>query len=65
MNNDCIIGSFNTTIIKPKWSTRVVYDYGKANEKGLNEFMKHFDFENMVFSLPVEEQAEKFLSILH
>ena len=43
----------------------MVYDYSKANEKGLNEFINHFDFENTVFSLPVEEQADKFSSILH
>ena len=43
-DHDGIVCSFNTCIVKPKSCTRVVYDYSKADEKGLNEFINHFDF---------------------
>ena len=42
----------------------MVYDYSKADEKGLTNFIRDFDFENTVFSLPIKEQAENFSSIL-
>ena len=63
-DHDGIVCSFNINNEKPKSKFRLVYDYSKADEKGLINFIKNFDFQNSVYSLPIIEQAEKFSLIL-
>ena len=63
-DRDGIVCSFNINNEKPKSKFRLVYDYSKADEKGLLNFIKNFDFQNSVYSLPIIEQAEKFSLIL-
>ena len=43
---------------------KTIFDYKNADLDGLTKFIKEFDFENTVFSLPVKDQAERYSQIL-
>ena len=47
-----------------KQTQTTIFDYKNADLEGLSNFIKNFDFEKQVFSLPVPDQAEKYSQIL-
>ncbi len=60
-------GTFvNFHCIRPKCKNiyRTVYDYKNIDEQGLLKYIKGFDYESTVFSLPITEQAEYFSNFL-
>ena len=63
-DHDGVIVSFNITNPKPKNKTKLVFDYKNANIEGLIQFIKECNFEMLVFSRPVIEQADLFGDIL-
>ena len=51
--------------LKPRKRTKkTIFDYNNVDEESLCNFVKDFNFEQELFSLPVKEQAEKLTSIL-
>ena len=56
--------SFNTKSQKPKQKSRTVYDYKNADVEGLIKYIKDYDFQNTVFSLPVIKQTDIYTQIL-
>ena len=42
----------------------IIFDYKNADLEGLTNFIKGYDFENQVFSLPVQDQADRYSQIL-
>ena len=63
-DHDGIFASFDIKNFKPKSKSKTVFDFKNCNVDGLVNFIKDFDFENIVFSLPVEQQANKFTEVL-
>ena len=63
-DHDGILVSFNTKCQKMKQNYRTVYEYKNADEIGLINHIKNYDYENEVFSQPIEEQAHIFTTIL-
>ena len=55
---------FNIKCEKSKSKFRVIYDYKNADEAGLIDFIKNYDFESTVFNQPTIKQAEIFTNIL-
>ena len=56
--------SFHSTQQKPSIQSRTVFDYKNIDEKGLIEYLNHINYESLVFSLPVSQQAEAYANIL-
>ena len=50
--------------MKSKTKTRIIYDYKNADEVGLIDYIKSYNFENTVFNQPTTKQAESFTNIL-
>ena len=50
--------SFNCHKEKPKLKTKKVFDYKNIDEKALLDHIKSVDFESLIFSKPVKEQAD-------
>ena len=51
--------------LKPRKNTKkTILDYSNVDKESLCTFVKDFNFEQELFSLPVQEQAEKFTYIL-
>ena len=63
-DHDGTLVSFNTKSQKPKQKTRIVYNYKNADEDGLINYIKEYDFQNKVFSLPAIQQTEMYTQIL-
>ena len=63
-DHDGIIVCFNTKSLKTKTRTRTFYDYNNADEVGLINYIKNFDFENTVFNQATMRQADVFTNIL-
>ena len=63
-DHDGIFASFDIKNFKPKSKSKTVFDFKNCNVDGLVNFIKDFDLENIVFSLPVEQQANKFTEVL-
>ena len=63
-DHDGVLVSFNTKSIKPKPKTKTIYDYKNADVEGLIKYIKDFDFENVVFSQPVNRQTDVYSEIL-
>ena len=63
-DHDGVLVSFNTKSLKPKPQTKTIYDYKNADVDGLINYIKGFDFENVVFSRPVLNQCEIFTNVL-
>ena len=63
-DHDGVLVSFNTKSIKPKPKTKTIYDYKNADIEGLIKFIKDFDFENVVFSQPINKQTDIYSEIL-
>ena len=59
-----VFAAFNCKIPKPKAIIKRVHDYKNVDEKGLREYIKNIDFEDLVFSKPVKEQADEITKIL-
>ena len=56
--------SFNTKCQKIKAKTRTIFDYTNADEIGLINYIKDYDFNNKVFNKPIIEQVDIFTNIL-
>ena len=52
------------TIPKQKFITKIIYDYKNIDENELIQYINKFDYENHVFCLPFNQQAEAFTKIL-
>ena len=63
-DHDGVIVCFNTKNKKPKNQTKVVFDYTNADIEGLIKFIKECNFNELVFSNPVTDQADIFGDIL-
>ena len=63
-NHDGVLVSFNTKSQKQSLNTKSVYDYKNADIEGLIKYIKTFDFENVVFSQEISDQAEIYSKIL-
>ena len=63
-DHEGVIVSLNTKSTKIKQNSRIIYDYQNADQDGLIKCIKEFDFENIVFNLPVFNQTEMFTQIL-
>ena len=51
--------------LKPRKNTKkTILDYSNVDKESLCTFVKDFNFEQELFSLPVQKQAEKFTNIL-
>ena len=57
----------NTKSTKSKSKSKIIYDYKNADEAGLIDFIKNYNFDNtvFVFNQPTTKQAEIFTNILH
>ena len=42
----------------------IIFDYKNADLEGLTKFIRGYDFENQVFTLPVQDQADRYSKIL-
>ena len=54
----------NTKSTNSKSKSKVIYDYKNADEAGLIDYIKNYDFENTLFNQPTTKQAEIFTNIL-
>ena len=63
-DHDGVFVSFHCARNKSKMLTKTVYDYKNIDEEGLINFIKSYNFDSVVFSKPVIEQAEAFTNIL-
>ena len=63
-DHDGVFVSFHCSQTKQKPITRIIYDYKNADEKGLVDFIKNYDYNSAIFSRPVIEQAEAFTNVL-
>ena len=63
-DHEGVIVCFDTKNEKAKTKSRVIYDYKNVDEVGLINHIKNFDFENVVFSKSITNQAEIFTSVL-
>ena len=63
-DHDGVLVSFNTKSQKQSLNTKSVYDYKNADIEGLIKYIKTFDFENVVFSQEISDQAEIYSKIL-
>ena len=63
-DHEGVIVSLNTKSKKIKQNSRIIYDYQNADEDGLINYIKSYDFENTVFNLPIPNQTEMFTQIL-
>ena len=59
-----VLVRFNTKSQKQSLNTKSVYDYKNADIEGLIKYIKTFDFENVVFSQEISDQAEIYSKIL-
>ena len=59
-----VFAAFNCKIPKPKAIIKRVHDYKNVDEIGLREYIKNVDFDNLVFSKPVKQQADEITKIL-
>ena len=63
-DHDGTFVSFHCIKVKPKVKTRKVFDYKNLNENDLLEYIKNIDFDGIVFSKPVVQQADAITEIL-
>ena len=63
-DHDGVLVSFNTKSVKQKPKTKIIYDYKNADIEGLIQHIKDFDFENIVFSQPVDRQTDIYSELL-
>ena len=63
-DHEGIICSFNTNEQKATSRTKTIYDYKNIDLIGLTNFIKAFNFNHTVFSLPVTQQVEAFTKVL-
>ena len=63
-DHEGIFISFHCVQQKVKPITKTIFDYKNANEKGLFKYLGFLDYQPLVFSKPVSEQAEAYSSIL-
>ena len=63
-DHEGVLASFNIKSQKKKANSRIIFDYKNADEAGLIKFIKEFDFNSKVFSLPPENQTEIYTKIL-
>ena len=63
-DHDGIICSFSCNEQKSTNKTKEVYDYKNIDLIGLKNFIKDFDFNSKIFSLPVTSQVEAFTNVL-
>ena len=63
-DHEGIFASFHCIPDKQDAITKTIYDYKKADEKGLREFIQKYDFQSNVFLKPVHEQPPAMCNIL-
>ena len=63
-DHEGIFASFHCIPDKQDVITKTIYDYKKADEKGLREFIQKYDFQSNVFLKPVHEQPPAMCNIL-
>ena len=63
-DHDGTFVSFHCFQEKVKPLTKTIYDYKNADEKGLIDFIKNYDYNSAVFTKPIHEQPEIFTNIL-
>ena len=63
-DHDGIFITFQCSQEKQKPKTKIVYDYSNVDQDGLCKFINSVDFNNIVFSKPLSQQAELFTDIL-
>ena len=63
-DHDGVFVSFHCHIEKIKQRSKKVYDYKNADENGLINFIKSFNFEEAVFSKSIADQAEAMTTVL-
>ena len=63
-DHEGVFVNFHCSRQKSKIATRKIYDYKNIDETGLIDFIRNYDFQSTVFSLPVTEQAVAFTSVL-
>ena len=62
--HDGVIVSFDIKTDKLPPKTKTIYDYKNADIAGLCQYIKEYDFENLVFSSPVLKQTELYTNVL-
>jgi hypothetical protein len=55
---------FHSTQQKPKIQTRTVYDYKNIDEVGLIRYLNEINYNDLVFSKPVSQQAKAYSDVL-
>ena len=63
-DHDGVIVSFDIKTEKVTPKTKTIYDYKNADIAGLCQYIKEYDFDNLVFSSPVLEQTELYTNML-
>ena len=63
-DHEGILCSFNTTEQKALPRTKTIYDYKNIDFIALKKYIKDFDFDSKIFSLPVTEQVLAFTDVL-
>ena len=56
-DHDGTFVAFHCQRNKSEKLTKTIYDFKNVDETGLVDFIKNFDFENLVFTKPVTDQA--------
>ena len=63
-DHDRVSVSFHCTQDKPRKQTKNIFDYTNINTDLLHKHINQIDFQTLVFSKPISDQAECFTNIL-
>ena len=63
-DHDGTFVSFHSTQNRPKPKTKIIFDYKDIDEPGLVSYIKNIDYDNLVFTKPVSDQAQIMTDIL-
>ena len=63
-DHDGVILSLNVKIPRKNSSKKTIFDYKNADLKGLEAYIKEYDFQNKIFSKNVYEQTEAYTKVL-
>ena len=63
-DHDGVLASYKLNLQKPTTKSKKIYNYNDVDIIGLTNYIKNYDYDNIVFSQPIQRQAEIFNEIL-
>ena len=63
-DHDGVLASYKLNLQKPTTKSKKIYNYNDVDIIGLTNYIKNYDYDNVVFSQPILRQAEIFNEIL-